>query len=339
MHPLGGLGLEVHEIGQALGAGIGQPLVNRDTVARGFGDLLPIGIQEQFIGEMVRRPVPQDAADFVIDRRIGAVILAIHLKIDPKRRPARAKVRFPLQLHIATSNRHGPFLAVLIVKGDGVGLGADLFHRHIEHPPGFRVKRQKDRIGLAPLFAQRGQHHLHDLIIFFNGASQHLVKLARAIKFGGRVELILKAKGIQEPAQHGIVVMAKALVGAKGIRHRGQRFLQMWRQAVGIGHIARHLAHPVQIIGKTDELGWNIADHLKGVFDHGCPGHLAKGADMRQARGAIAGFEQDIALFWRALGITFEHPAGFFKRPGLALESGVAQIRHCCSPSAAPVAA
>ena len=332
MHPLGGLGLLIHEIGKALGGGIGQPLVNRHTIAGRFGNLLPVFIQEQLIGEVVRLTPAQRTTDRVIDLLVGGVLLAIHLKIHAQRRPAGAKIRLPLQLHIAAGHRHGPFLAVLIVKGDGVGFCTDLFHRHVKNTAGFRVQRQENRIGRGALFTLGFQHDRHDGIIIVHRAFQHLVKLAGFVEFLGGVEFILKAKGIQEAAQHGVVMRAKAVVGAKRIRHRRQRHLQIGLKRLRIGHIGGHFAQPVQIVGETDQLGWDVADRLKGHFDHRGAGHLTKGADMRQAGGAIAGFKQNIALLWRTLGIAFEKLAGFFKRPGFGFEGCCAQVRHGPSP-------
>jgi hypothetical protein len=114
------------------------------------------------------------------------------------------------------------------------------------------MDRQKDRIGLLALFAQGLEHDRHDLVILARGAQQDLVKAARAVKFGGRNELVFKPEGIEEPAQHGVVMGAKTVMGAKRVRHACQRLLQMRGKRLGVGHIARHLAHTVKIIGKTD---------------------------------------------------------------------------------------
>jgi len=76
-------------------------------------------------------------------------------------------------------------------------------------------------------------------------AFQHLVELAGFIELLGRVEFILKAKGIEEAAQHGVVVMAKAFVFPKWIGNRCQGFLQMLCQFFLVWNIARHLAHAV----------------------------------------------------------------------------------------------
>ena len=82
MHPLGGLGLLVHKIRQALGIGVAQPFVDRHAIARCFRDFLTFFIQKQLIGKMFRRALAQNATDFIIDRRVGRMVLAIHLEID-----------------------------------------------------------------------------------------------------------------------------------------------------------------------------------------------------------------------------------------------------------------
>jgi hypothetical protein len=57
--PLGRLGLLEHEIGQALGRGIGQPFVDGQPVALGLRDLLAVLVEEQLVGEMLRRRPPR----------------------------------------------------------------------------------------------------------------------------------------------------------------------------------------------------------------------------------------------------------------------------------------
>ena len=63
-------------------------------------DLLPVLVKEQLIAEMLGLSAAQHLADAVIDRRVGAVILAIHLEIDIQRRPAGAEIGLPLQFHV-----------------------------------------------------------------------------------------------------------------------------------------------------------------------------------------------------------------------------------------------
>ena len=315
IHALGRLGLEIHEIRQRFRAGIGQPFVDGQTIARRFGDLVPVLIKEQLIGKMLGRAVAQNTADLVIDRRVGAVILAVHLKVDIKGGPTGAKVGLPLQLHIAAGQRQGHFGAIFIVEGDRAFLGVDRFHRHIHYPPRFRVDRQEDRIGLPTLLAQRLQHHFHDLVILFSSAQKHLVELAGAVEFRGRDKLVLEPEGIQKTPQHGVVMRAKAVVFAERIGHRCQRALQMFFQCGGVGHVTRHLAHPVQIVGKAHQPRRNVADLLKCAADHRRARNFAEGPDMRQTRRAIAGLEQDVPLLGGLVCIAFQHPTCFLERP------------------------
>ena len=60
---------------------------------------------------------------------------------------------------------------------------------------------------------------------------------------------------------------------------------------------------------------------LEGAAHHGGARHFAEGADMRQARRTIAGFEQHFVLC-PCVSHAREDLAGFLKRPGLAFKSG-----------------
>ncbi len=168
---------------------------------------------------MVRLPAPQHLADPVIDRRVGGVVLAIHLEIDAQRRPARAEIRLPLQLHLPAGDRQRPFPPGLVVEGDRAFAGVDLLHRHIKHPPGLGVDRQEAGIGLLPLLAQAGQHDLHDVVIALGGMAQRVVEIARLVEVGRREELVLEAEGVEEPPQHGVVVVAEAREFAERVGH------------------------------------------------------------------------------------------------------------------------
>ncbi len=232
---------------------------------------------------MLRGTLAQNAADTVIDRGIGAVVLAIHLKVHTQGRPARTKVWLPLQLHVPARHRKGHFFALFRVKSDRALFGIHLFHRHIHDPPCLGVDRQENRISLAALFTQRLEHHSHDLVILLGCTQQYLVKLTRGIKFGRRDKLILKPEGIKEAAQHRVVMRAKTVKFFKRIRDARERLLQMLRQRFWVWDVARHFAHPVKIVRKTDKLARQIADHTKGVADHARACHFAKGSDVRQA--------------------------------------------------------
>ena len=270
----------------------------------------------------------QNFTNAIIDRRIGAVILSIHLKIDIQRSPAGAKVGLPLQLHLPAGDRQRPLTSVLIVKSDRAIPGVHLFHRHIQHTAGFRVDRQETGIALLTLLAQAFEHHGHDGVIPLAGAQQHLIKTAVLVKFGGADELILEPERVQKPAQHGVVVVTEALMLAKRIGHRGQRTLQILAQHLRVRNIVRNLAHPVHVIRKADQARWDVANLLKRAADHRRARDLAKSANMRQAGGTIAGFEQNMTLFRRRLFIAFEKPARLFKGPGLGGHRSITRNGH-----------
>src|SRR5690554_8219734 len=73
----------------------------------------------------------------------------------------------------------------------------------------------------------------------------------------------------------------------------------MLPQELLVRYVVRHLAQPVHVVGKAEEPGWNIRHQLEGLAHHRRAHHLAKGADVRQPRGTIARFEEDIALLGR----------------------------------------
>ncbi len=207
-----------------------------------------------------------------------------------------------------------------------------MLDRDVKDAPGFRADRQEAGIGLLTLLTQTGQHDLHDRVIAFGGQQQGGVELARLVEFGRADEFVFEPECIKETAQHGVVMGAKAGIFAERIGHRGQRLLQMLAQHLGVRDVLGHLAHPVQIVRETEQPRRNVRDHLKGAADHRRARHLAKGADMGQPRGAIAGLEQDIALFRVLFLIAFQHAAGLFKGPGLGFHRGVTQGGHLGSP-------
>src|SRR3546814_8853292 len=63
IQPLGPPRLLVHEQRQALRRAVGQPLVDREAVALGLGDLLSGLVEEQLVVEAFRRPAAEDARD------------------------------------------------------------------------------------------------------------------------------------------------------------------------------------------------------------------------------------------------------------------------------------
>ncbi len=222
---------------------------------------------------MLGLPAAQHLADPVIDRRVGGMVLAVHLEIDVQRRPTGAEIGLPLQLHIAARDRQRGIGAVLVVEGDGAVLGVHLLQRHIEHPAGGGRDRQEDRIGLLALLTQGGHHDLHQRVVALAGAQERRVELARPVEVGGRDELVFEAERVEEAAQHRVVVVAEALELAERVGDRGQRALQVLAQHGAVGHVVGHLAHPVHIVREADEAGRDVRDRLEGAPDHRRPRH------------------------------------------------------------------
>src|SRR3546814_20825024 len=79
------------------------------------------------------------------------------------------------------------------------------------------------------------------------------------------LELIFKAEAVEEIAQHGVVVMGKALELAERVGHLRQRLAEMLGHHLLIGHIVRHLPQPVHIVGKGDEAGGSFGQYLLGA--------------------------------------------------------------------------
>ena len=64
-----------------------------------------------------------------------------------------------------------------------------------------------------------GQDDLWIMSTSDDDSSEMPVKLTSPIKFTGRIEFIFKAERVQEPAQHCVIVVAKAFIFTKWIRH------------------------------------------------------------------------------------------------------------------------
>ena len=93
----------------------------------------------------------------------------------------------------------------------------------------------------------------------------------------------------------------------------------MFAQHVVVGHVVGYLAHPVHVVGKRDQARGLVRQFREGAADPTGARNLAEGADVRQARGAVAGFEQNIG-FRLARGLVAFHAleklAGFLEGPG-----------------------
>ena len=327
--PLGGLRLLKIVKRKAFSRRIGQPFIDGNAVALGLGNLLAQLVEEQFVDEMFRRATAEDFADAVINARIGLVVLAEHFEIDAERCPAHAEIRLPLQLHLAACDGQRGFNAVLIVERDGASLGIHALHRHVKHATGLRRDRQERAVGRLTLFAERRQHHLHDVVIALDSLEKHGVELAGLVIFRRAGEFIIEAESVEEAAQHGVVMVRKALVVAtERVRNGGKRHLQIGFKGCLVRHIVRDFAHAVEIVGEADQacLDLVFGQDAKGVAHHRGTRHFAERADMRQAGRAITGLENH--RFRQAgLCITLEDFLRFFKRPCFRFRSRRGQFR------------
>ena len=179
------------------------------------------------------------------------------------------------------------------------------------------MDRQERRIGLLPLLAQRGQHDRHDGVVALEHRQQRRVEAAGAVAFRRRQELVVEAERVEEGAQARVVVCAEAVMRAERIGHLGERLVEVLRHHLPVRDVVRHLAQAVHVVREGDEPGRDrvSGQDPEGVAHHAGARHLAEGADMRQARGAVAGLEQ--RLFLAGALETFDELARLLERPGV----------------------
>ena len=327
MQPLGRLRLAVHEQRQRFRRGIAQPFVDGEPVALRLRYLLALVVEEQLVVETLRRHAAERRADLA--RQFDRIdqVLAGHLVVDAERGPAHRPVRLPLQLAMAAGDRQRDALFGLgIVIGDGAGLGVVLHDRHIQHHAGARADRQERRIARRALLAQRRQHDRHHLVDALQQRSSVASNLPGLVIVGRAGEFVVEAEGVEKGAQPRIVVRAETRMGAERIGHRGQRLAEMLCQHLLVRHIVRHLAQAVHVVGERDQPGLDpvLGEHAKGMAHHGGARDLAEGADMRQARRAVAGLEQHLVL--RLLLQPRDDRFRLLERPGVGLFGERAQV-------------
>src|SRR3546814_5301509 len=88
-------------------------------------------------------------------------------------------------------------------------------------------------------------------------------------------------------------------MGAERIGDARQRLAEMLAEHLLVGDVVGHFAQPIHIVRESDEASRLIGERVEGVAHHRRAQHFVEGADMRQPRGAVAGFEQH-----RAAGLT-----------------------------------
>ena len=127
----------------------------------------------------------------------------------------------------------------------------------------------------------------------------------------------------------------KALVPLlEGIGYPAERLAQVCSEQFPIGQVFGHFAKPVHVIAEGHEPGLAVfrlgADHrLERAAHQRRAQHFLESADMREAAGTIASFEQDRrAIGFDAVRITFEQALCLLKWPGLGHACGFDQFGH-----------
>ncbi len=263
------------------------------------------------------------------------MVLAEHFEVHAERGPAHAEIGLPLHLYMAAGHRQREFLAGRILERHGPLLSVYGLHRHIEHFARVRMDWQERAVGRLTLLAQRGQHHIHDVLIFPRGLQQHGVEPAGFVTFRGRQEFILESELVEEGTEPRIHVRAIGIMRAERVRHSRQRLLQVRLQLFRVRHGRRHFAHPVHVIRHTDQARCVFAagQHFKGVTHHRRAHDFAKRADMRQAGRAITGLEGHRVASLTLAGLdlllhALFQLAGKLERPGLSGMGERGEIGH-----------
>ncbi len=122
---------------------------------------------------------------------------------------------------------------------------------------------------------------------------ERFVKASALIILRRRREFVLEAELIQKRAQPRIVVFAEARMRAEGIGNLRQRLAEIFRKQLLVRHVVRNLTQAVHVVGESEQLGLDlvVGQHAKRMAYHRGACDLAEGADVRQARGSIAGLE------------------------------------------------
>ena len=331
IEPLGRPRLLEHEERQALRRGVGQPLVDGEAVALRLRDLLAVLVEEELVVEALRRRAAERSADAA--RQLDRVdqVLARHLVVDAERRPAQRPVGLPLALDVAAGDRLLDQLAgVGIAVDDGAGVELALDDRHLQHGAGHRGDRQERRIGLAPLVAERRQHDRHHLVIGREHLQQRRVEAAGRVVVGGAGELVVRSRSGRGSGGAAHCCARRS----SDTRRTGRgRAVSGWSRCARIislfGHVVGHLAQPVHVVGEAEEPRRDrvAGQHPEGGPHHGGARDLAEGADMRQARRAVAGLEQDAARGIAALLEPRDDLPRLLERPGLRALGGLDEGR------------
>ena len=219
---------------------------------------------------------------------------------------------------------------VFIYDSAVIGLCLDDFRQ--QHPAGFFADRQERAVGFPPRFTQGRLDNAGDPVVQPQDIQQRFVEHAGFVTIGRAFEVVIEAEPVEKSLKTGIIVMPEAFMRAERIGHAGQRLAQMFGHHFLLGHVFRHLAQTVHIVGERKQFGGNIGHRFECAPHHGGTHDLAKGADMRQAGRPIAGLEQHVTLFGHLAGGTFQKTARLGKRPRLGVRAERFQIGQVPDP-------
>ena len=289
-------------------------------------NLLPGLVEEKLVVETLGRGAAERPADRARELDRVDQVLAGHFVIDAEGYPAHRPIGLPLQLAApAGDGRRHPLAGLGIVVGDRARRDIARDDRDLQHDAGARAHRQKRRIGLRALLAQRRQHDGHHLVEAFEHFEERRVEAAREIAVRRGQELVVEAERVEKGAQPRIVVLAETRMRAERIGHLRQRLAEMARHHLPLGDVVGNFAQPVHVVGKGDQprLHLVFGEHAERMPHHRGARDLAEGADMRQAGRSISGLENN--LFLGALLQSRDDLASFLERPCVRLLGDLAQ--------------
>ena len=222
---------------------------------------------------------------------------------------------------MAAGDRHLDLGAVFVFVNHRSGVHIAGHDGYLQHPARGWADGQKGAVGGAAFVPQRRQDDVGHGLVVLQHLQQRLVEAARVIALGGRDKFVVKAELIEKLPQPGIVVVAEALVRAEGIGNLGQGLAHVLGQHLLLRHVVGHAAQTVHVVGEGIQEARPVAEFGKSAAHHGGAGDLAEGADVRQSRRAVAGFEQHRFIARPPLQ-TIDYLLGFEKGPGFAGQGG-----------------
>ena len=215
-----------------------------------------------------------------------------------------------------------------IAVDHAAGLGLALDHRDLEHDARARADGKEGAVGRAPLGPEGGKHHLHHRIVMPEHGKKRCVEQAALVALGRALELVLEAEFVEEGAEPRVVVGAEAREGAEGIGHGSERFAEMLRQHLPVRHVVGHFAQAVHVVGEGEEPARQVRKPPEGLAHHRGARDLGEGADVRQARGTVAGLEEHVALGGRLAVEPYQQLSRLLEGPGPGQKREFPLARH-----------